>query len=111
MLIILAEAASNVDPYSGWTATGLLSMLLCWLLYKHLPDKDKQVREQQQEHISDVRVMQDKFTTRSAELQEFFQMQLKEVTDHCKEELSLVKKQDDERNAQIIGILKELKRE
>lgn len=43
---IFAQAA--VDPISGgagWVGTGLLGTVLCWLLLKHLPDKDKQIKE------------------------------------------------------------------
>jgi hypothetical protein len=44
-LILLAEA-SVTDPISGgagWAGAGLLSGVLGWLLFWHLPNKDKQI--------------------------------------------------------------------
>lgn len=41
-------AANGADPISGgagWIGAGLLGAVLSWLLFIHLPAKDKQVRE------------------------------------------------------------------
>jgi len=34
---------------SGWVGAGLLGAVLCWLLLKHLPDKDRQSSEKDQQ--------------------------------------------------------------
>jgi hypothetical protein len=45
-MIILAEATSPVDVLGGapaWVGTGLLGGVLGWLLWVHIPSKDKQI--------------------------------------------------------------------
>ncbi len=32
-------------PGSGWVGAGLLGAVLAWLMFKHLPDKDRQLKE------------------------------------------------------------------
>lgn len=44
ILLLLAQS----DPLSGgagWVGTGLLGAVLSWLLFVHLPAKDKQIKE------------------------------------------------------------------
>lgn len=40
--------AITADPFtegSGWVGTGLLGLVLAWIFSKHIPDKDKQMKE------------------------------------------------------------------
>lgn len=39
------ESISGASGTAGWAGAGLLSLVLGWLLLKHLPDKDKQASE------------------------------------------------------------------
>ena len=46
--ICFAQAVSTPDPLTGgagWIGAGLLGAVLSWLLFIHLPAKDKQVKE------------------------------------------------------------------
>ncbi len=46
--ICVAQLAANPDPLTGgagWIGAGLLGAVLSWLLFLHLPAKDKQVKE------------------------------------------------------------------
>jgi hypothetical protein len=54
-----------LDTQSGWVGTGLLSGVLSWLMFIHLPAKDKLMKE----------------------LLTDFRASLTEVTDHCEKEL------------------------
>lgn len=56
-LIALAQAPSAppVDPLTngyGWAGAGLLGLVLAWLLLKHVPDKDKQIRDLVNDYFS-----------------------------------------------------------
>ena len=45
--LLIAQVAQT-DPISGgagWVGAGLLGLVLAWLLLKHLPEKDRQVRD------------------------------------------------------------------
>lgn len=45
MLIILAQSAppDSVVGNSGWASAGIVGLVLSWLLFVHLPAKDKQI--------------------------------------------------------------------
>lgn len=48
LLTAVGGLVAQIDPISGgagWVGTGLLGAVLSWLLLKHLPDKDRQIRE------------------------------------------------------------------
>ena len=49
---------AQTDPISGgagWVGAGLLGLVLAWLLLKHLPDKDRMIREILKEHDAEVK--------------------------------------------------------
>lgn len=46
VLLVLGEAINDpsvLGGYSGWAGAGLLGLVLAWLLFVHLPAKDKQI--------------------------------------------------------------------
>lgn len=45
LAIALAQATDPISDGAGWIGAGLLGAVLSWLLLKHLPDKDRQMRE------------------------------------------------------------------
>ncbi len=52
--VLTAQAPMPPDPISGgagWIGAGLLGLVLSWLLLKHLPDKDKQIRDLMKDHL------------------------------------------------------------
>lgn len=81
-VLILATAAilaqSITDPISGntgWVGAGLLGGVLGWLLFVHLPNKDKQIKDLVAEHNGTVKEVADAHAAA-----------LKEVTATFKEE-------------------------
>lgn len=46
---MLAQADA-ISGGAGWAGAGLLGLVLGWLLLKHLPDKDRMIREIIREH-------------------------------------------------------------
>lgn len=53
MVWLLAQ--TTTDPISGgagWVGAGLLGLLLGWLLLKHLPEKDKQIKTLIDDHTA-----------------------------------------------------------
>lgn len=43
--LFIAQVVNPVpEPNAGWVGAGLLGSVLAWLMFKHLPSKDEQVR-------------------------------------------------------------------
>jgi uncharacterized protein YktB (UPF0637 family) len=91
------------DPLSGgagWVGTGLLGSVLGWLLFIHLPNKDKQIAgliESRDKLVKDLSAefrasVSDIFNRSSAqdkERREDFKESLQKVVDHCEKEISM----------------------
>ncbi len=43
--VLLADGIDPISGGAGWIGAGLLGLVLGWLLLKHLPDKDKQLKD------------------------------------------------------------------
>jgi hypothetical protein len=100
LLILFAQIPT--DPLSGgagWVGTGLLGSVLGWLLFVHLPNKDKQIlgliesRDKLVEKLTaDFRVsldtLLDKESRKDKELRDDFKQSLQKVVDHCEKEVS-----------------------
>jgi hypothetical protein len=57
--LLLAQAADPISGGAGWAGAGLLGLVLCWLLLKHLPDKDRQINnlvEAKDRQMTELRV-------------------------------------------------------
>lgn len=57
---------SAVDPISGgagWVGAGLLGAVLSWLLLKHLPEKDKYIKDIIKEHGDSINRVTEKHET------------------------------------------------
>jgi citrate synthase len=79
-LPLLAQAADPISGGAGWIGAGLLGAVLCWLLLKHLPDKDKQTREIIAE-----------FREETKDVRESFQSMLNGVTTRCELETAALR--------------------
>lgn len=115
--IVLAQAGNalppNHDPLngnSGWVGTGLLGTVLAWLLFVHLPAKDKllkETHENKDEHLRDLTTNKDKqlhelteryekkleqtieaFKQQGQETKTEFRNALNSIIDHCRTETS-----------------------
>lgn len=42
--ILLAQSVGDLAGSGGWAGAGLLGLVLAWLLLKHLPSKDEQIK-------------------------------------------------------------------
>jgi hypothetical protein len=42
---MLAQDSTSISGSAGWVGTGLLGSVLAWLLFVHLPSKDKQLKD------------------------------------------------------------------
>ena len=102
LLVLFAQVAT--DPLSGgagWVGTGLLGSVLGWLLFVHLPNKDKQIlgliesRDKLIEKITtefrdSVAKFVEQSETRDKERRNDFREALKQVTDSCEREISVI---------------------
>lgn len=91
---------------SGWAGAGILGLVLVWIAYRHLPDKDKQIMtliqtQAAQLELKDKQLLsfmdrQDKKVAdviaagnlKDMERREDFKDNLKIVTDHCSKEMN-----------------------
>lgn len=47
-----AQVTDPISGGAGWVGAGLLGLVLAWLLLKHLPDKDKQINNLVERHLT-----------------------------------------------------------
>ena len=95
LLEIFAQAASTVSTdqaagIAGWTGTGLLGSVLAWLMFKHLPAKDQQVKELIQTHLQELRDKDKAFVAELRDQRVEFRASLEKVVAHCEEEMQAV---------------------
>lgn len=89
----IAVILATTDPISGgagWIGAGLLGAVLAWLMFVHLPGKDKLIRELQAESQSFVQRLMDRHDSAVKAQQELFAASLRGVTDHCSAELDKI---------------------
>lgn len=75
--MVIGQAGEPISGGAGWVGAGMLGSVLAWLLFVHLPSKDKQIKEMIESRDSLVKELAD--THRKA---------VADVVDHCRDELS-----------------------
>lgn len=107
------ELLANITSpeLSGWTGTGLLGAVLFWLLYKHLPEKDRQNRDQQAEHRADIKAQHKMHAEDIDRVHANFTKNLESITDHCKSELVEIAAMHHKETTRILELIKELKKD
>lgn len=87
---ILADEVPT-NAWGGWSAFGLAGLILCWLFFRHLPDKDRQLKEKDDHLQAVVKELAEVHAAQDKERRGDFQAALKTVTDHCdKEHMRLI---------------------
>ena len=90
-LMLLAEV--SLDPLSGgagWVGTGLLGSVLAWLLFVHLPAKDKLLKEYMEAKDKAVDNLLQSQWANLQRMEVGYRNDLKTVAEHCKQELESV---------------------
>lgn len=92
--------AQTVDPISGgagWVGAGLLGLVLAWLLLRHLPAKDQQLKDFSEAKDRHVQYLTERYEAKldavtsafereTHETREEFKKALDEVLRHCEKE-------------------------
>ena len=97
IIAILADGATESTAISGWAGAGLLSGVLSWLLFVHLPTKDKQLKEflterndadhqSRSEFIGEIKEIRAHYTAREDKLRDVSKQALDAVLQHCDKE-------------------------
>lgn len=110
---LFAEAPDpSVLAGGGWAGAGLLGLVLAWLLFKHLPDKARELKEYMSDKDKAIAQIVDKFDARLEKFdsriesqQRLYQAALKEVVDHCAREMIEAKKF----NADLVAEIRNLR--
>lgn len=74
--LLAADEMAALSGGSGWLGAGLLGGVLAWLLFVHLPSKDKQLKEFMDAKDKHVEMMASRY-----------QIALDVVITHCREEM------------------------
>lgn len=120
--IFLAQVATDpISGASGWVSTGLVGGILGWLLYVHLPAKDKQILglvESRDQLVSKLTaefrasleslLSQDK--DKDKELRDDFKVSLQKVTDHAEREIEVIVSEIKKDVQKIVVDITELRR-
>lgn len=90
---MLLAQGSGVEPLSGgagWVGAGLLSLVLGWLLFRHLPEKDRLILliiDSRDKMMSDLH---NRHSEVIKSLGASITTAVERVTSHCKEELEVI---------------------
>ena len=82
-LCIVAQV-DTISGGAGWVGTGLLGAVLSWLLFVHLPAKDKQLRDVIHEHTETEKEQRSTHSALEREQRADFSNTLKAMMDHSR---------------------------
>lgn len=111
LLAILAQTTLPADPLSnggGWFGAGLLGLVLAWLLFKHLPAKDQQIKDLVDDKDARLDEQRKEFATGQSLAAAAFR---KEAADERVETLKLLAAKDvrlDEQRKEFTGALNQI---
>jgi hypothetical protein len=102
-LIILAEVTTPLDALGGapaWVGTGLLGSVLGWLLFLHLPNKDKQIagliesrdaamKALAADYRASLMDLTNRFIETDKERRDDYKQSLQVVVNHCEKETAM----------------------
>lgn len=89
---ILAQSTpvDVIGGASGWVGTGLLGAVLSWLMFVHLPAKDKQAKELADTHSQRLDTLGAYHVKAVETVIAGQEVQLNRILDHCRTELESV---------------------
>lgn len=93
LLLILGQSTPVTDPISGgagWAGVGLLGLVLSWLLFVHLPAKDKQAEKKDERHAETVEALAKEFRAAVQDLTDSNKQAMQEFARHCEAEIDKV---------------------
>jgi DNA anti-recombination protein RmuC len=120
MLFAAEEITSGVlSGGAGWVGAGLLGLVLFWLLFRHLPEKDKQManfvekKDDMLKHVANsfserIKGVADQHTTTVKELNAAHKEALDRVVKHCEQEMNMVGQSLHREFDQLSGTVREL---
>lgn len=87
-------AETNLEALSGgagWVGATLLSGVLSWLMFKHLPAKDQQAKEMIERNDAIVKALMDRHDAMMNEARKDFKESLNTVVAHCEKEFATLR--------------------
>lgn len=86
-LLAQIDTSTALSGASGWTGAGLLGLVLAWLLFVHLPAKDKLLKEYISAKDTQLDFLIKTQWEKLEKLSSDFKQDLQVVTTHCQKEL------------------------
>lgn len=90
-LLLFAQSLESLSGGAGWVGAGLLGGVLAWLLFFHLPAKDKQIEamiRNKDEQMGSLMIRHDAIMT---ETRKDFKESLATVVAHCEKEFATLR--------------------
>lgn len=85
---VLFAQADALSGGAGWAGAGLLGLVLSWLLLKHLPEKDRQIKDLLDSANTRADFIASRHWEENRETQKQFQITLERVIQHCEKEMT-----------------------
>lgn len=108
------ETTKGIDVLSGgsgWTGVGLLGLVLGWLLLKHLPAKDVQIKEMIAGKDAQIKELVSAKDIQMDKLVGSFQMEAKELRSEFRDALNLIVKHCEDETIKVTTALRDELRE
>ena len=119
--MLFAEEISNgvLTGGAGWVGASLLGLVLSWLLFKHLPEKDKQIasfvekKDDMLKHVANsfserIKGVAEQHTTAVKEMNAAHKEALDRVVRHCEQEMNTIGASLQREFTQLSGTVKDL---
>ena len=87
-VFLLLGEVDQLTGGAGWAGAGLLGLVLCWLLLRHLPEKDRQFREMNDKHDLKITDIMSSFRDEMRDNREEFKVALQAMLLHCEKEVA-----------------------
>ena len=97
------------DPaaWSGWSAVGVLVLVLSWLMFRYLPAKDQQSEDAQRRSDDLIREVVDRHTAEQREQRDAFTQALDRLASHCEGELLAITEAHQRQTDRILAKIEE----
>ena len=119
-MLFAEEVTSGVlTGGAGWVGASLLGLVLSWLLFKHLPEKDKQMasfvekKDDMLKHVANsfserIKGVAEQHTATVKEMNAAHKEALDRVVKHCEQEMNTVGTSLQREFTQLSGTVKDL---
>lgn len=106
---LLADVSTDSFPGgAGWATSGLVTMVLGWLLFRHIPNREKRDAEMHEAKDKHFHSILDAKDNQAKYQQDVFVQALASVTAHCEREVSAVTESFRRESDRLMSVLNQI---